>query len=111
MKKLMSKSKIPSLIKRARESRGLSQRALAKEMSVTNSYISLIESGDRFPSLEFLSSFAERFSLPVLMFFEEALPAAKTAEEKEIRKQLRNIFTHYDRLLHAKTKTQTKSGK
>ena len=58
-----------------RRYQGLNQSALAKKLGVSRSYISELESGNRTPSLDLLSRYAEVFNIPVssLVFFAEAL--------------------------------------
>tara|TARA_R110000787_G_scaffold67128_1_gene150413 strand:+ start:603 stop:914 length:312 start_codon:yes stop_codon:yes gene_type:complete len=58
-----------------RRYQGLNQSTLAKRLGVSRSYISELESGNRTPSLDLLSRYAEVFNIPVssLVFFAEAL--------------------------------------
>ncbi len=62
-------------LKLLRRYQGLNQSALAKKLSVSRSYISELESGNRTPSLDLLSRYADVFNIPVssLVFFAEAL--------------------------------------
>lgn len=62
-------------LKLLRRSQGLNQSTLAKKLSVSRSYISELESGNRTPSLDLLNRYACIFDIPVssLMFFAEAL--------------------------------------
>ena len=62
-------------LKLLRRYQGLKQSALAKELGVSRSYISELESGNRTPSLDLLSRYADIFKIPVssLVFFAEAL--------------------------------------
>lgn len=54
-------------IKMLRASRGMQQRELAKKLDVDGSYISLLESGKRTPSLELLQAFASKLRVPVYL--------------------------------------------
>lgn len=58
-----------------RRYQGLNQSALAAKLGVSRSYISELESGNRTPSLDLISRYAEVFNIPVssLVFFAEAL--------------------------------------
>ncbi len=62
-------------LKLLRRYQGFNQSALAKKLSVSRSYISELESGNRTPSLDLLSRYADVFNIPVssLVFFAEAL--------------------------------------
>jgi transcriptional regulator with XRE-family HTH domain len=46
-------------IKKVREESGLTQKEVAESMGVQQSYISQVESGERNPTLEFLTSFCK----------------------------------------------------
>lgn len=62
-------------LKLLRRYQGVNQSVLAKELGVSRSYISELESGNRTPSLDLLNRYAETFKIPVssLVFFAEAL--------------------------------------
>jgi len=62
-------------LKLLRRYQGMNQSVLAKELGVSRSYISELESGNRTPSLDLLNRYAETFEIPVssLVFFAEAL--------------------------------------
>lgn len=47
----MAAQRTPSNLKEAREKRDLSQGQLAKRLGVRQSYISMVESGERIPSM------------------------------------------------------------
>lgn len=59
-----------------RKARGLSQRQLAEGTSITRTYISHIESGDRLPSVRVLRELAPRLGVSVEFL--------ETGEEKEV---------------------------
>lgn len=62
-------------LKLLRRYQGLNQSTLAKELGVSRSYISELESGNRTPSLDLLNRYADVFNIPTssLVFFAEAL--------------------------------------
>ena len=62
-------------LKLLRRYQGLNQSNLAKQLGVSRSYVSELESGNRTPSLDLLSRYADVFNVPVssLVFFAEAL--------------------------------------
>lgn len=62
-------------LKLLRRHQGLNQATLASKLGVSRSYVSELESGNRTPSLDLLSRYAETFDVPVssLVFFAEAL--------------------------------------
>lgn len=62
-------------LKLLRRTQGLNQSALAKQLGVSRSYISELESNNRTPSLDLLHRYSDVFKVPVssLVFFAEAL--------------------------------------
>lgn len=62
-------------LKLLRRHHGLNQSTLARNLGVSRSYISELESGNRTPSLDLLNRYANIFDIPVssLVFFAEAL--------------------------------------
>ena len=62
----MTARRLGRMIKALREQKGLSQRALAKKIKVSNVYIALLETGQRKnPSLAILERLAKAFKVPV----------------------------------------------
>jgi transcriptional regulator with XRE-family HTH domain len=59
----------------------MSQTALSRELGVSNSYLSEIESGKKQPTLDILNKYSERFGIPVssLLFFSESLDSGVTS--------------------------------
>jgi transcriptional regulator with XRE-family HTH domain len=53
----------------------LTQVDLAKRLSISNSYLSEIESGDKSPGLELLNKYSDIFKMPVssILLFSESL--------------------------------------
>jgi transcriptional regulator with XRE-family HTH domain len=62
-------------LKLLRRHQGMKQATLAGKLGVSRSYVSELESGNRTPSLDLLSRYADVFDVPVssLVFFAEAL--------------------------------------
>lgn len=60
----------------------MSQRELARELDVSNSYLSEIESNKKQPSLDFVEKYSAIFGIPVssIMFFSENYDKAKRSE-------------------------------
>jgi len=52
-------------IKRLRKQRGLKQFEFAERAKVTSAYLSLVESGQREPSIDFLKKMAEVLAVPI----------------------------------------------
>lgn len=61
----------------------LTQTQLSYELSVSNSFISEIESGRKQPTLELLSKYSKKFDIPVssLLFFSEQLDSRKPTDK------------------------------
>lgn len=74
--------KIGQRIKAIREERKLTLRDVEKRVSLTNSYLSKIERGEKKPNLEVLSEIAKALGVEVLEFLDETHPIP--AELKEI---------------------------
>lgn len=77
---------IGSSIKYFRDQRGLSQKALAEAIGITASYLSLVESNQKVPTIGLLEEVARKFDvpLPILMFF--------ALEEKDVSVRKRKMF-------------------
>ena len=71
-------------LKLLRRYQGLSQSVLAKKLGVSRSYVSELESGNRTPSLDLLSRYANIFNIPIssLVFFAEALNDKKNISNR-----------------------------
>jgi transcriptional regulator with XRE-family HTH domain len=85
-------------LKLIRTARGLTQRALAKQLDVTANYLSLIESDKREPSLSFLKRLAAELGVPVAMFFVFQGEAATGVRDSDLN-QLREILLKIDRMV------------
>jgi transcriptional regulator with XRE-family HTH domain len=66
-------------IKMLRVSRGLQQRQLAKKVGLDSSYVSLLESGKRLPSLQVVELIASKLRVPPYLILLLA------SEEKDLR--------------------------
>lgn len=59
------------MIKTLRQEKGLSQKALAEQVGVTDAYITMLESGKRKnPSLDILKKLAKALDVPVTELLE-----------------------------------------
>lgn len=65
----------------------LKQNEMADRISVSKSYLSEIEKGQKTPTLEVLQKYSNEFSLPVssIMFFAEEIPKAKVGERVRVK--------------------------
>ena len=61
--------KLGTAIKLIRTSSGLKQKDVATKLGVTSNYVSLLESGNREPSVSLLKKMATIFGVPVGLFF------------------------------------------
>jgi transcriptional regulator with XRE-family HTH domain len=61
--------KLGTAIKLIRTSSGLKQKDIATKLGVTPNYISLVESGNREPSVSLLKKMASILDVPVGLFF------------------------------------------
>lgn len=57
----------------------ISQRELARQLKVSNSYLSELESGKKSPSLELLNKYSDFFKIPTssIMLFSERMDTAQ----------------------------------
>ena len=67
-----------------RQGAQLSQERLADAAGLSTNYISMIEKGQRLPSLEVLSRLARVLGVPVTAFFDDAVPEGPL--ERELRR-------------------------
>ena len=56
--------KAGTLIKEIRLKRGVSQKILVKELGITQGYLSLVERGEKEPSLDLIKKIAKRLNVP-----------------------------------------------
>lgn len=76
----------------ARAARGLEQQTFARRLAVDPSYVSLIESGQREPSLGLLRKLSVSFNFPLhtLMLLAADEPTELETPDTELLKALRN---------------------
>lgn len=89
-------------IRQVREARGWSQRALARELGVAPSYVSLLESGKRSPSARMLESIATTVEVPIPVLMLLAAEASElrgipVKEAQALSKQLLAILSSQTR--------------
>lgn len=69
-------------LKLVRNYHNISQTQLCNDLSISNSYLSEIESGKKIPTLDFLSKFSSHFKIPLssLIFFSENIDDKKITD-------------------------------
>ncbi len=74
-------------LKQIRVFHQMKQVDLAKDLSISKSYLSEIESGRKSVSMDILQKYAEIFSVPVssLMLFSENMDAAKASDKLRLK--------------------------
>ena len=84
-------------IKLIRTSSGLKQKDVATKVGVTSNYISLVESGNREPSVSLLKKLATIFGVPVGLFFlwEENDPSSSKKNIDQLRHLLAQLEAMY----------------
>jgi len=80
-------------IKELRKNCGLSQEELAEKAEVSSKYISRIEMGQSFPSIETLAKLADALNVELKDFFEFA---HKTPSQKELKEILNSLLKETD---------------
>ncbi|MBZ5645433.1 MAG: helix-turn-helix domain-containing protein [Acidobacteriia bacterium] len=86
--------KLGTAIKLIRTSSGLKQKEIATRLGVTSNYISLVESGNREPSVSLLKKMASVFGVPVGLFF--LWEDGEDASSKENINQLRRLLAQLE---------------
>ena len=89
--------KLGTAIKLIRTSSGLKQKQVATKLGVTSNYISLVESGNREPSVSLLKKLAAILGVPVGLFFlwDEDDPAASKKNIEQMRHLLAQLEAMY----------------
>lgn len=79
----MEQSSLSEALKFLRSFHGVNQSQLARELSISRSYLSEIESGRKQPSLELLKSYSTYFDVPLssIMLFSETVESGPMAEK------------------------------
>lgn len=101
--------KLGTAIKLIRTSSGLKQKEIAERLGVTSNYISLVESGNREPSVSLLKRLARVLGVPVGLFFlweEDDLAASRKNVEK-VRQLLAQLEAMYVFANRAKSPKRT----
>jgi transcriptional regulator with XRE-family HTH domain len=81
-------------IKLIRTSSGLKQKDVATRLGVTSNYVSLVESGNREPSVSLLKRLATIFGVPVGLFF--LWEGNGPSSSKKNIDQLRHLLTQLE---------------
>lgn len=85
------KGNVSRALRELRESRGLSQRALAKELGISNSSIAMYESEGRAPSFDVLCAYSRFFGVTVSDIVSDgAGEEAERISDEDIRFALSN---------------------
>src|SRR5258706_5336919 len=74
---------IGTIIKTLRTAAGLNQKQLAKQLNISASALSLIENGEREPSLTILKAISRYFGIPVSVLFFEGEPIPEGLTEQQ----------------------------
>lgn len=86
----------------------LSQTELCKELGISNSYLSEIESGKKQPTIDLLTKYSEYFEIPLssILFFSESIDAPKptTKLRTSIAKKVINILEWVENKNEAKAR-------
>lgn len=80
-------------MKELRKSRGLSQEELAERADISSKYISRIEMGQGFPSIDVLAKLANALNVELKDFFEFD---HKTPNQKELKETLNTLLKEAD---------------
>jgi len=78
--------KLGTTIKSIRKKKGISQKEFAKFLDKTPTYISLIESDKKTPSLKFIQEIADYFAVPSYYILFKAM------EEKDVKEEKRDAY-------------------
>jgi transcriptional regulator with XRE-family HTH domain len=79
-----------------RNANDLSQKGLAKSLSVTPGYLSLIERNEREPSLDFLNRFSNYFDIPTgLLLLHDTTPEHPNEEIRRLLRESRHVMMDY----------------
>lgn len=64
----------------------LSQTELSKELGISNSHLSELESGKKQPTIELLGKYSKRFDIPLssILFFSENLETPKPSDKLRV---------------------------
>ena len=90
--------KIGAVIKDLRTKQGFSQQDLAKNLGITQSYLSHIERDKREPSISLIKQISIIFNIPQTVIF---LLSSDSKKKGNYDKQLKKIATAIDEILKA----------
>lgn len=82
-------------IKEMRKAQGLKQKELAENLEISSNYVSMIERGEKFPSLDILERLASELGTDLQQMFLKA-SAPEVGEEFERAYHLAKIFEDVD---------------
>ena len=80
-------------MKELRKNKGLSQEELAEKAEISSKYLSRVEMGQHFPSLDVLIRLANVLNVELKDFFEFA---HKTSSPKELKESLNSLLKEAD---------------
>ena len=81
-------------IKELRKNKGLSQEEAAEKINISSKYLSRIEMGQHFPSIDTLVNLADVLNVELKDFFEFA---HETSDPKELKRIMDGILREVDR--------------
>lgn len=88
----------PEMLQLARESRGMTQSALAKKAGLTQGFVSRAENGDKEPSTEKLEAMSRALAYPIRFFFQQGRVAGLGISLVYYRKRSRTLVGDLRRL-------------
>lgn len=85
------------VIKRFRNERGLTQKAVASKINVTPQHFSAVENGKKQPSFGFIDKFCKAVNVPPEVFFWEMVDIRDgiSHEDKKIISLSKTLVRHY----------------
>lgn len=93
---------IGKIIKELRKKRGVPQREIVKALGISQGYLSLIENGDREPSVEMIKNIADALQVPQQLILLLACDSQKK-QTSSFSKPLKKIASAIDDILTAAT--------
>jgi transcriptional regulator with XRE-family HTH domain len=89
----------------------MSQTELCKELEISNSHLSELESGKKQPSIELLTKYSEYFDIPLssILFFSENMDAPKptTKLRSSVAKKVIHLLEWMENKNEAKTRKES----
>lgn len=95
--------KIGHVIKVLRTASGLKQKDLAQRAGIKATYLSLVESGKKEPSLNVLRAIAKALNVPIRMLFweSESLPEMSSIREQDSLLKIKRLVLEMEALRSA----------